>query len=189
MNVPNPRSVSPLRWVTATVVPVLVVTWGHNRSSLSTSGALLALIVGFILSLAHYSFFLSLIAFFVSSSKATKFKQEVKRGYEGDFKEGGQRNWLQVLCNGGMALELSLLYLLDLGSADLPVDFRWVSDIKHYAVLQCSSPSAGTTTAAAGWAWRCWGRSPAAMATPGPASLADPFLITIFHTVLHYGAR
>ena len=42
----------------------------------------------------------------------------------GDFKEGGQRNWLQVLCNGGMALELSLLYLLDLGSADLPVVFR-----------------------------------------------------------------
>ena len=41
----------------------------------------------------------------------------------GDFKEGGQQNWLQVLCNGGMALELSLLYLLDLGSADLPVDF------------------------------------------------------------------
>ena len=136
MDVPVPRSVSPLRWVTATVVPVLVVTWGHNRSSLSTSGALLALVVGFILSLAHYSFFLSLIAFFVSSSKATKFKQEVKRGYEGDFKEGGQRNWLQVLCNGGMALELSLLYLLDLGSADLPVDFRWVSDIQHYAVLQ-----------------------------------------------------
>ena len=54
----------------------------------------------------------------------------------GDFKEGGQRNWLQVLCNGGMALELSLLYLLDLGLADLPVDFRWVCDIQHYAVLQ-----------------------------------------------------
>ena len=188
MNVPNPRSVSPLRWVTATVVPVLVVTWGHNRSSLSTSGALLALIVGFILSLAHYSFFLSLIAFFVSSSKATKFKQEVKRGYEGDFKEGGQRNWLQVLCNGGMALELSLLYLLDLGSADLPVDFRWVSNIQTFCSAAVSL-SADITTAAVCWAWRCWERSPAAMATPGPASSADPFLITIFHTVLHYGAR
>ena len=55
----------------------------------------------------------------------------------GDFKEGGQRNWLQVLCNGGMALELSLLYPLDLGSADLPADFRWVSDIHYSAVLQC----------------------------------------------------
>ena len=51
----------------------------------------------------------------------------------------GQQNWLQALCNAGMALELSLLYLLDLGSADLPVVFRWVSDIQYYAVLQCPS--------------------------------------------------
>ena len=38
--------------------------------------------------------------------------------------------WLQVLCNAAMALGLSLLYLLDHGSADLPVVFRWVSDIQ-----------------------------------------------------------
>ena len=31
---------------------------------------------------------------------------------------------VQVLCNGGMATELSLLYLLDIGSADLAVDFK-----------------------------------------------------------------
>ena len=85
----------------------------------------------------------SLLAFFISSSKATKYKQEVKKKFESDFKEGGQRNWLQasylssqfcfqlfnhgimqVLCNGAMATELALLYLLDVGSADLPVDFR-----------------------------------------------------------------
>jgi len=106
------------------VVPVIVVTWGHGRKSLSTSGALLALVVGFTLTLAHYSFFLCLLAFFISSSKATKYKQEVKKEFEEDYKEGGQRNWLQVLCNGGMATELSLLYLLDIGSADLPIDFR-----------------------------------------------------------------
>lgn len=76
------------------------------------------------MTLAHYSFFLCLLAFFISSSKATKYKQEVKKEIEDDFKEGGQRNWLQVLCNGGMATELSLLYLLDIGSSDLPVDFR-----------------------------------------------------------------
>ena len=62
----------------------------------------------------------------------------MKRGYEG-YKNAGQQNWLQVLCNAGMALELSLLYLLDLGSADLPVVFRWVSNIQHSAVLQCPS--------------------------------------------------
>jgi hypothetical protein len=41
-----------------------------------------------------------------------------------------------MLCNGSMALGLSLLYLLDLSSADLLVVFRWMSDIQHYAVLQ-----------------------------------------------------
>ena len=47
--------------------------------------------------------------------------------------------WLQALCNAAMALGISLLYLLDLGSADLPVVFRWVSVIQHSAVLQCPS--------------------------------------------------
>jgi len=117
-------NITPLRWISATVVPVIVVIWGHGKKSLSTSGALLALLVGFCLSLAHYSFFLCMLAFFVTSSKATKYKQEIKKKFEADFKEGGQRNWLQVLCNGGMATQLSLLYLLDIGSADLPVDFR-----------------------------------------------------------------
>ena len=32
--------------------------------------------------------------------------------------------FLQVFCNGAMATELALLYLLDVGSADLPIDFR-----------------------------------------------------------------
>lgn len=117
------QKISPLRWAVSTVIPVLVVTWGHSKKSLSTSGAFLALIVGFILTLANCCFFLSLLVFFISSSKVTKFKGDVKRRFEADFKEGGQRNWLQVLCNGGMALELSLLYLLDVGSVDLPVDF------------------------------------------------------------------
>ena len=117
-------AITPLRWISSTLISVIVVSWGHNKRSLTTSGALFALIIGFILGLSHYSFFLCLIAFFASSSKATKFKADVKRSFEEDSKEEGRRNWLQVLCNGGMALELSLLYLLDIGSADLPVDFR-----------------------------------------------------------------
>jgi len=120
-------SITPLRWAVSTLVPVLVVKWGHRKKSLSTSGAFFALIVGFVLTLANFSFFLCLLVFFISSSKITKFKSEVKRSFEAEFKEGGQRNWVQVLCNGGMALELSLLYLLDVGSADLPVDFS-----RHY---------------------------------------------------------
>ena len=94
-----------------------------------------------------------------SFSGKDQFKQEVKRGHEWD---GCQ---CQVLCNAVLALGLGFLYLLDLGSADLPVVFRWVSDIQTFCSAAVS-PSAGTTTAVAAWAWRCWGRSPAAIATP-----------------------
>lgn len=36
----------------------------------------------------------------------------------------GKRNWVQVLCNGGMAMQLALLYLLDCGSSERPIDFQ-----------------------------------------------------------------
>jgi len=163
-------TISPLRWVTATLVPVIVVSWGHTRKSLSTSGALLALLVGFILTLANYSFFLCLLAFFVSSSKATKYKQEVKRSFEEDFKEGGQRNWLQVLCNGGLALELSLLYLLDIGAADLPIDFR-----HQYRASWLGVAVLGALSCCNGDTW--------ASELGSVLARSDPFLITTFQTV------
>jgi len=36
---------------------------------------------------------------------------------------GGQRNWIQVISNGGMATELAILYLLDVGSGERAIDF------------------------------------------------------------------
>jgi len=164
------ESITPLRWISATVVPVIVVSWGHGRKSLSTSGALFALGVGFCLTLAHYSFFLCLLAFFISSSRATKYKQEMKANIEEEFKEGGQRNWLQVLCNGGMAFELSLLYLLDIGSSDLPVDFRheYRSSWLGMAVLGAISCCNGDT----------WASELGSVLAKG-----DPYLITTFQRV------
>ena len=163
-------SITPLRWISATVISVIVVSWGHSKKSLSTSGALVALVIGFILGLSHYSFFLCLLAFFTSASKATKFKADVKQTFEMDFKEGGMRNWLQVLCNGGMALELSLLYLLDIGSADLPVDFR-----HNYRASWLGMAVLGAIACCNGDTW----------ASELGAVLArkDPFLITTFESV------
>jgi len=163
-------NITPFRWVSATVVPVIVVSWGHKRKSLSTSGALLALVVGFCLTLANLSFFLCLLAFFISSSKATQYKQEVKAKVEDDFKEGGQRNWLQVLCNGGMAFELSLLYLLDVGSADLPVDFR-----HHYRASWLGVAVLGAISCCNGDTW--------ASEIGTVLARGDPVLITSFQKV------
>jgi len=163
-------SITPLRWISATVISVIVVSWGHSKKSLSTSGALVALVIGFILGLSHYSFFLCLLAFFTSASKATKFKADVKKTFEMEFKEGGMRNWLQVLCNGGMALELSLLYLLDIGSADLPVDFR-----HNYRASWLGMAVLGAIACCNGDTW--------ASELGSVLARKDPFLITTFESV------
>lgn len=36
---------------------------------------------------------------------------------------GGMRNWTQVLCNGGVAAEMSVLYMIDVGCAEKLIDF------------------------------------------------------------------
>ncbi|XP_028044771.1 transmembrane protein 19 isoform X2 [Monomorium pharaonis] len=115
--------ISPWRWLAAVVIPVMFIFWGLRKKSLDISGAILGFFTGFILTLSSFIHLGALVVFFVTSSKITKFRSAEKRKFEADFKEGGQRNWIQVLCNSGMAMQLALLYLLDVGSGERPIDF------------------------------------------------------------------
>lgn len=134
----------PFRWVSATFVPVFVASWAHDRKSLSTTGALTALLVGFILTLTNYSFLISLLVLFITSSRVIKYREGLKKEMT-----SGKRNWLEVLSSCGIVLLLSLLHLFDLGSADLPIDFRHQYRASWFgcAVLGCLSFSAGDTWA------------------------------------------
>lgn len=49
-----------------------------------------ALLVGFILTMANMSFFSALLAFFITSSKLTRWKEEVKKQLDSDYKEGNE---------------------------------------------------------------------------------------------------
>lgn len=115
--------VSPVRWMIAIVAPVVIATWGLKRKSLDRSGAVAGLVVGFILTISNLCFFSSLLTFFVMGSKVTKFKAEQKKKMEHNYKEGGQRNWVQVLCNGGMAAMFGLQYMFHVGCREVVIDF------------------------------------------------------------------
>ncbi|XP_034483525.1 transmembrane protein 19 isoform X2 [Drosophila innubila] len=120
----EPAVIPPTRWLFSTLAPLTLMTVALSRRSVSKSGAALGVLVAFTLSIASHPFFGSLVVFFFSSSRATKFRAQLKRKFEHDFKEGeGQRNWVQVLCNGGMATQLALLYLIDCGSGERAIDF------------------------------------------------------------------
>ncbi|KAK7811192.1 hypothetical protein U0070_019223 [Myodes glareolus] len=102
------------------------------------------LVVGFILTIANFSFFTSLLMFFLSSSKLTKWKGEVKKSLDSEYKEGGQRNWIQVFCNGAVPTELALLYMIENGPGEIPIDFAkqptasWMC-LSLLAALACSA--------------------------------------------------
>lgn len=140
----NLRPVSPWRWLFSVVVPVMIACHGFKKKSLDHSGALGGLVVGFILTIANFSFFTSLLMFFLSSSKLTKWKGEVKKRLDSEYKEGGQRNWIQVFCNGAVPTELALLYMIENGPGEIPIDFAkqptasWMC-LSLLAALACSA--------------------------------------------------
>lgn len=72
---------------------------GYRSRSLSPSGALAAVAVGAVTLGSSFRCGLVLLAFFFASSALTQFGEENK-DVEEDFKQGGQRNWVQVLANG-----------------------------------------------------------------------------------------
>lgn len=117
------QPVSPWRWLFSILVPLTLTVRALKKRSLDYSGALGALLVGFVLTMANYSFFSSLLAFFITSSRLTRWGGAVKRKIDADYKEGGQRNWVQVFCNGGVPTELALLYMIEVGPGEIPIDF------------------------------------------------------------------
>ncbi|CAG5926792.1 unnamed protein product [Menidia menidia] len=119
----NLQPVSPWRWLFSILVPVMLTLRALKRRSLDKSGALGALLVGFVLTMANFSFFSSLLAFFLTSSKLTRWGGAKKKKIDAEYKEGGQRNWVQVFCNGGVPTEVALLYMIEVGPGEIPIDF------------------------------------------------------------------
>ena len=79
----------------AALLATLLAARGLKKKSLSRSGAAAAWVVGFVSFLTRYRFGVTLILFYQSSSSLTKLKQDVKKKFEMDYKEGGQRDYNQ----------------------------------------------------------------------------------------------
>ncbi|XP_075351747.1 transmembrane protein 19 isoform X1 [Mycteria americana] len=143
------RPISPWRWLFSVLVPLMIATQGFKKKSLDHSGALGGLVVGFILTVANYSFFSSLFVFFVTSSKLTKWKKDIKKQIDSEYKEGGQRNWVQVFCNGGVPTELAVLYMIENGPGEIPIDFskQYTASWMCLSLLGALACSAGDTWA------------------------------------------
>ncbi|XP_052777177.1 transmembrane protein 19-like [Mya arenaria] len=143
----NAEPISPVRFLIALVVPILISQWSLRRQSLDISGAVAACVVGFIMTISNLGFFSALLSFFIAGSKVTKFRAQQKKSIEEDFKEGGQRNWIQVFCNGGIAAQLAFLYLLEVGCTEKLIDFEryYIASWLSIAVMGSLCCSCGDT--------------------------------------------
>ncbi|KAI4294532.1 hypothetical protein K525DRAFT_368036 [Schizophyllum commune Loenen D] len=78
---------------------------GHRKKSLSPSGSMAAFVVGYLmLSSTIWAFGVSLIAFYLIGSRATKFGKATKRRFESAYHEYGYRTGWQVISNSFSAL-------------------------------------------------------------------------------------
>ncbi|KAM9328806.1 transmembrane protein 19 isoform 2-T2 [Pholidichthys leucotaenia] len=142
------QPVSPWRWLFSILIPFMLTSRALKRRSLDRTGALAALLVGFVLTVANYSFFSALLAFFITSSKLTRWRGEQKKKIDAEYKEGGQRNWVQVFCNGGVPTELALLYMIEVGPGEIPIDFN-----KQYSASWMCLSLLGALACSAGDTW------------------------------------
>jgi hypothetical protein len=90
--------------VSSAGIALCMAAYGYKRKSLCKSGALAATLVGFISFYVGARFGVLLIAFFLTSSRITKIGAARKKLIEEDFKEGGMRDWGQVLANSAPGL-------------------------------------------------------------------------------------
>lgn len=88
------------QWTGATLAAVAIAVYGYQRRSLAVSGAVAAFAVGCGTLGSSLRLGATLIAFFLSSSWLTQYKEEMKEGLEEGGKKGGQRTWVQVSMDG-----------------------------------------------------------------------------------------
>lgn len=97
----------------ALFLSVSVIVIAMRRGSLSRSGAAAALPIGtLVLGLGGAAWGVLLGLFFISSSVLSHFKEDTKKVLSEKFAKGHQRDFGQVLANGGLGAFLALLSIL-----------------------------------------------------------------------------
>lgn len=94
------------------VLSIAIGGLAYRRRSLTRGGWLGAVITGTsTFGFGGWTWGLALIAFFVSSSALSRFRQAQKQRIAGEkFEKGGQRDLAQTLANGGLGALLALVY-------------------------------------------------------------------------------
>jgi uncharacterized protein (TIGR00297 family) len=100
-------------WWIGLIGSLVIAGAAYAKRSLTGSGAISAIVLGTLLyAWGSAAWFGTLIAFFVSSTLLSKWKQRAKDSTESGFEKSGHRDYVQVWANGGLALLLCAAHVL-----------------------------------------------------------------------------
>jgi uncharacterized protein (TIGR00297 family) len=99
--------------ITGLILGAVVAGLAWRARALSRSGAVAAVLSGgLIFGLGGLSWAVLLLTFFISSSLLSRAFSRRKTGLSEKFSKGSQRDWGQVLANGGLGAMLAVLHVL-----------------------------------------------------------------------------
>ncbi len=113
----------PIQLLTGFLLATLVALAAWRLGALQPSGAWAAALTGgLVFGFGGLAWAGLLLTFFISSSALSKAFRRRKAGVGEKFSKGSQRDWAQVLANGGLGALLALLYGLLAGA-----DWTWAA--------------------------------------------------------------
>eukprot|EP00094_Tigriopus_californicus_P006324 TCALIF_06089-PA protein Name:"Similar to TMEM19 Transmembrane protein 19 (Homo sapiens)" AED:0.08 eAED:0.08 QI:0/-1/0/1/-1/1/1/0/246 len=107
----NANGISPVRCLACLAFPIMLASRGLHHRTLTASGAIAVLQIGFIMTLANISFLMVFACYLVLA----EFKPYSRRL---------PRTYLNVMCESGLAFHIAFFYLVEIGCVDFPLDFR-----------------------------------------------------------------
>ena len=111
------------------LLAILIALLARRARALSPSGALAAILTGgLIFGLGGLPWAILLLVFFISSSALSRLFARRKASLDEKFSKGSQRDWGQVLANGGLGALLVLVFAtLEAFGAALPGTWVWLA--------------------------------------------------------------
>ena len=120
-------------------------------AQLTCAGAFAAAFVGVGTIFSSYAFGGLLMAFFVSCSLLSRLAGGVKARLDAEYKKDGQRDWVQVMCNGAVPTALALLYGYTINWGHVPFLHGCVASIVYCvlagALERCTAQFCNPTSA------------------------------------------
>lgn len=102
-----------LQWLVGFGLALTIAALAYQRGSLSFSGAAGTVVIGtLIFSIGGLTWAALLVAFFVTSSALSHYKERVKEPLAEKFQKGHRRDLGQVLANGGCAALIAIAFLI-----------------------------------------------------------------------------